>query len=180
MSGSREKDQSDFDLEQFIDLFDTALASDNPAVKRALKNLLMIATLVDSDIPAEQRVRGPLRRLVDDLQNINRRLSQLEHDSVQRTYTRTITTPYTGGGGGAIGSPAQWPGNLNPSWTPGTGVGPNWPNGTIIGGTGGGTYTLTSTASTTAVDDQYEKYEEILNDSLSTKYEEILRRLEEK
>ena len=38
----REKDQADFDLETFIDLFDTAMTSDNPAVKKALKNLILI------------------------------------------------------------------------------------------------------------------------------------------
>ena len=173
MSGSREKDSSDFDLEQFVDLFDTALSSDNPAVKRALKNLLMIATLVDSDLTPEQRVKGPLRRLVDDLREVNRRIDRLQEEQAQRSYTRTVTTPYTGGGG------ASWPGHLNPGWTPGTGIGPNWPAGTIIGqgGTGGisGTsYTLTSS---TAVDDQYKAdIDELLNE----KYAEVLRKLEEK
>ena len=30
---SREKDQADFDLESFIDLFDEALTSDDPSVQ---------------------------------------------------------------------------------------------------------------------------------------------------
>lgn len=173
MSGSREKDQSDFDLEQFIDLFDTALASDNPAVKRALKNLLMIATLVDSDIKPEDRVKGPLRRVVDDINNLTRRINQLEHDSVQRQYIKTVhTQPYTGGGGVTT---TPWPGHLSPGWTPGTGIGPNWPPGTIIGQGGTGTsYTLTSS---TAVDDQFKvEIDEMLND----KYQDILNRLENK
>lgn len=133
---SREKDSSDFDLEQFVDLFDTAMSSDNPAVQRALKNLLMIATLVDGDIKPENRVRGPLRRLVDDLQNLNRRIGQLE--SANQT-TRTYTAP----------------GTINTPWVttqPNTGT-PNWPPGTIIGGAlGSGTYIGPSS---TAYDDQF-------------------------
>lgn len=150
---SREKDSSDFDLEQFIDLFDTALASDNPAVKRALKNLLMIATLVDSDLTPEQRVKGPLRRLVDDIKNLNSRLNDIEY----RERGQYKTYPSTGGGGvgggGFITTPYTVPMFPGPSISPGTGTG-NWPPGTIIGNavnTSSG-YTLTSS---TAVDDQY-------------------------
>jgi hypothetical protein len=157
---SREKDSSDFDLETFIDLFDTALSSDNPAVKRALKNLLMIATLVDSDLTPEQRVKGPLRRLVEDLRDVNRRIDRLQEEQAQRQYTRTVTTPYS------------------PPYTVGTGIGTSWPPGTIIGtGTASGGYTLTST---TAVDDQYLPDQQFMNDLLDQKYQEVLKRLEEK
>lgn len=140
---SREKDSSDFDLEQFVDLFDTAMSSDNPAVQRALKNLLMIAALVDGDTKPEDRVKGPLRRLVDDIQNLNRRISHLESVNQTRTYTvpGTINTPWITTG------------------TPNTGT-PNWPPGTIIGGgtAGSGKYTITATGpgrSSTAFDDQF-------------------------
>lgn len=156
---SRDKDSSDFDLETFIDLFDTALSSDNPSVKRALKNLLMIATLVDSDLTPEQRVKGPLRRLVEDLRDVNRRIDVLQELQAQRQYVRTVTTPYT------------------PPYTVGTGTsitpGPNWPHGAIIGGG----YTLTSS---TAVDDQYLPDRQMINDLLDQKYQEVLKRLEEK
>lgn len=140
---SRERDKSDFDLEIFLDLFDTAMSSDNPAVQRALKNLLLVASLVDSDTKPEARVRGPLRRLVDDLQNLNRRISHLESINQPRTY--------------AV------PGTINTPWItttqPTTGT-PNWPPGTIIGGgtAGSGTYTITATGpgpSSTAYDDQF-------------------------
>lgn len=72
----REKDQADFDLEKFVDLFDTAMSSDNPAVQRALRNLLMIAAMVDAESPATQA--GPLRRLVEDIKNLNSRLNNVE------------------------------------------------------------------------------------------------------
>jgi hypothetical protein len=155
MTAKRDKDSSDFDLETFIDLFDTALSSDNPAVKRALKNLLMIATLVDSDLTPEQRVKGPLRRLVEDLRDTNRRIDRLQEEQAQRQYIRTVTTPYT------------------PPYTVGTGTSTTWPPGSIIGGG----YTLTSS---TAMDDQYLPDQQTMNDLLDQKYQEVLNRLEGK
>lgn len=158
---SRDKDNSDFDLEQFVDLFDTAMSSDNPAVKRALKNLMMISTLVDSDIKPDDRVKGPLRRLVDDVNNLNRRIHTLEFDQMQKKYTQPVET-----------YPASAP-YFSPSV--GTSTTP-WTPGTIIG-TGTGSYTLTST---TAVDDQFLPDSELLNQMVDQKYQTILNRLEGK
>jgi hypothetical protein len=76
----REKDQADFDLETFVDLFDTALSSDNPAVQRALKNLLMIAAIVNAEDTEAGMRQGPLRRVLADQKNILRRLSQIENE----------------------------------------------------------------------------------------------------
>jgi hypothetical protein len=119
---SREKDQADFDLETFVDLFDTAITSDNPAVQKALKNLLMVVTLVHAKQDGLQDPQGPLRRVIDDIQNLNRRLSRLED---QKIYPQApVTTPYT------PTMPTIWP-NTNPNVvTPYTGN-PNWPPGTI-------------------------------------------------
>jgi hypothetical protein len=90
---SREKDQSDFDLETFVDLFDTAMSSDNPAVQRAFKNLLMIAAIVTAEDPEADMRQGPLRRVLEDQKNILSRLSRIENEQV---YTKQ--TPYTPGG----------------------------------------------------------------------------------
>ena len=82
---SREPDQSDFDLNTFIDLFDEALSSDDPRVKRALKDLLIITTLIrsaDCQQPDLFERKGPLRRLFDDLNNISRRVNTLEHNKI--------------------------------------------------------------------------------------------------
>jgi hypothetical protein len=118
---SREKNQSDFDLETFVDLFDAALTSDNPAVKKALKNLLLITTMVQSELSAEERIKGPLRQVIDDIGNLNRRLNRLEDQNIYPqgpTYTPSTITPVVGPGG--------------PFWTtPNTGN-PNWPPGNII------------------------------------------------
>jgi hypothetical protein len=35
----------EIDLEKFVDMFDTAMNSDNPAVKRCFNNLLMVVAL---------------------------------------------------------------------------------------------------------------------------------------
>lgn len=82
-----QKITSDVDLETFAKLFDTAMSSDNPAVKRALKNLLMIAALVDSEQSGTPRTIGPLRKLVDDVKFLKNQVAQLSHE-IQ--YTRKI------------------------------------------------------------------------------------------
>jgi hypothetical protein len=137
----RDKDSSDFDLETFVDLFDTAMTSDNPAVQKAFKNLLMITAIVHAKQDEFDSRRGPLRRLVDDIQNLNRRIGELENQKI-----------YPGGG---VVTPVPMPTYpVGPTWVtpntgntpwPGTGT-PQWPNpGT----------TITCSASSTAFDDQF-------------------------
>lgn len=138
--GMREKDQADFDLETFVDLFDTAISSDNPTVQRALKNLILVSSIVNAQENSEGMRKGPLRRMVDDINNINKRLSNLEGAGAYRsTYAPTTpgtTTPnvypqpYYGPGytGTPIPGQTQWPTTL-----PGT-----IPPGTIISGQSAG------------------------------------------
>lgn len=107
---NREKDQADFDLEQFVDLFDTAMSSDNPAVQRALKNLLLIAAMVNAE-DAEAGVRqGPLRRVIEDQKTIIRRLNDLENQNTMHKQYGPI--PPIGGGtpfGPVPLGPYTWP-----------------------------------------------------------------------
>jgi len=122
--GSREKNQSDFDLETFVDLFDTALSSNNPAVQKALKNLLLITTMVQSELSPEERMKGPLRQVIDDIQNLNRRLGKLEDQNI---YPQA-----------PVYQPGQLPlvGPSGPTWvSPNTGN-PIWPPGNITCSTG--------------------------------------------
>ena len=81
MSGSREKDSADFDLDRFINMFDEALTSEDPRVIDALRGLLMIVTLTrpEAKTAIDNQYRGPLRRLVDDVTNLNRRLGAVEN-----------------------------------------------------------------------------------------------------
>ena len=136
---AREKDQADFDLEKFVDLFDTAMSSDNPTVQRALRNLLMIAAMVDSENASETVRQGPLRRLIEDQKNIVRRLQDLEN---KQSWSNPNTYPYIPPGTSNPNVP------LGPYITPGTTLIPGqpwWGTGTgptLYNGTGG---TTTST-----------------------------------
>ena len=78
MSASREKDSADFDLDRFINMFDEALTSQDPRVIDALRGLLMIVTLTRPEAKTAVE-RGPLRRLVNDVTNLNRRLGVVEN-----------------------------------------------------------------------------------------------------
>lgn len=131
----RDKDSSDFDLETFVDLFDTAMTSDNPAVQKAFKNLLMVTAIVHAKQDGLQSPQGPLRRLVDDIRNLNRRIGNLENQKI-----------HPGGAGVTTVPMPTYP--VGPTW-----VGPNTGNTPWPGGAGG--TTITCGTSTTAYDDQF-------------------------
>ena len=84
MTGAaREKDQADFDLERFIDMFDEALTSKDERVVNALRSLMMMTILTKSetyDSPARDRASGPLRRMYEDMHHLSRRLSTIEEE----------------------------------------------------------------------------------------------------
>ena len=84
----REKDSSDFDLELFIDLFDEALTSDDPSVQKTLQHLMVITALARNHAKHD-RFEGPLRRLFDNVHNLNRRLDRLESENARRSAPET-------------------------------------------------------------------------------------------
>ena len=77
----REKDQADFDLERFMDMFDEAMTSQDPRVIDALRSLMMIVALTrpESREPHGRRY-GPLRRLFEDMHTLNSRMDRLNTD----------------------------------------------------------------------------------------------------
>lgn len=77
-----------FDLETFVDLFDTAMMSDNPTVRKAFKNLMIVATLVNSDNSSKI---GPLREMVKTIDDLQQRVRVLE-SSKYNTYGSTPLT----------------------------------------------------------------------------------------
>ena len=86
MSAAREKDQADFDLERFIDMFDEAVNSRDPRVVDALRGLMMIVTLTRPearDSGLHDRNAGPLRRLFEDMNHLHRRLERVEREHSQ-------------------------------------------------------------------------------------------------
>ena len=130
----REKDQADFDLETFVDLFDTAISSDNPTVQRALKNLILVSTIVNAQENPEGLRKGPLRRVIEDIQALNRRVGQLESAGAYRSSHPITPTP------GTTGIPNVWPQPYygptpGTSTTPGQGQWPTTMPGTIPPGT---------------------------------------------
>lgn len=125
MSGAmREKDDADYDLERFIEMFDEALMSDDPRVKNALRQLMMMVILTDvSDHEANTRSRrgGPLRRLFEDVREISSKLYKLDEELRElRQRTNGLVT-YGGGGYRSEGWPKDWQGG--PNYTLG---GPTW------------------------------------------------------
>jgi hypothetical protein len=155
---SREKDQADFDLETFVDLFDTAISSDNPAVQRALKNLLMIAAIVNAEDAEAGMRQGPLKRVLEDQRNIIRRLERLEtvNDRMNQFPGFGPVPPNTGPvplGPYFPSNPITSPNTATP-W-PGT-TGP-FPPGTIWATTNSNTTNISSTAH----EDQFKSYDNL-------------------
>jgi hypothetical protein len=97
MTGAaRDPDQADFDLERFINLFDEAMTSKDPRVVETLRNLLMIVTLTRPETYSEQSRRaGPLRRLYEDMNDLNRAVSRMQEElrSVSNE-VRRVPQPY--------------------------------------------------------------------------------------
>lgn len=80
MNAARVPDQSDFDLDRFVDMFDEALTSTDPRVVETLRKLMMIVALTRPESSERwSNRRGPLRRMMEDINNLHRRLEALEH-----------------------------------------------------------------------------------------------------
>ena len=77
----REKDQADFDLERFIEMFDEAMTSQDPRVIDSLRNLMMIVALTRPEAHENHnRHHGPLRRLFEDMHTLNSRMQRMQDD----------------------------------------------------------------------------------------------------
>ena len=142
----RMKDQADFDLETFVDLFDTAISSDNPAVQRALKNLLMIAAIVNAEDAEAGMRQGPLKRVLEDQRNIIRRLDRIESDKIYPQQPTPWVPPSGGTPFGPVPLGPYIAPNTGPHTWPNTGTGSPPPNTLWCSAQG---------ASSTAYDDQF-------------------------
>ncbi len=85
MSGAmREKDSADYDLERLTELFDEALTSDDPRVKNALRQLMMMVILTSDEHEDKDKGmygrRGPMRRMQEDLADLRRAVSDLRQE----------------------------------------------------------------------------------------------------
>ena len=118
--------QGDFDLETLFNLVDEALTSRDERVINALRSLLMIVTLTrvreDDMMAVNDRVRGPLRQIKEDMNDLTRRFYQLQEelDILKRSMATPTTNPYAQPGGLPTGPYSNPGGPYSPRWT-GTG-----------------------------------------------------------
>jgi hypothetical protein len=82
------------DIEQFAKLFDTAMTSDNPAVKKAFKNLLMVSALTEANND-EYEVAGPLQKMVNTIKSLDKRIDTLEKSQYNTSSIWTTTPAYS-------------------------------------------------------------------------------------
>ena len=77
-----------FDIKEFAQMFDAALASDNPTVKKALRNFMMVAAIVHAqELNEDERLMGPLEALL-------KKVSELESLVHNLNQTRTYKDNY--------------------------------------------------------------------------------------
>ena len=86
---------NDEDFEQFITLLDAAIASDDPKIQKALKKFVFLIRLNLSD---EDCKPGPFTKMMETIDDLQRRVGQVE--STQQPYYggQKIGGGYVGGG----------------------------------------------------------------------------------
>jgi hypothetical protein len=114
MSAVREKDSADYDLDRFVEMFDEALTSNDPRVKNALRQLMMMVILTSNEhedrVQTRSHREGPLRRMQEDVRDMatrmhmfDEKIRRLEHD-----LSRVLSQPPASYQGGMGGQP-KWP-----------------------------------------------------------------------
>jgi hypothetical protein len=120
MSTGRLKDQKDFDLEQIVRVIDSALESNDQRIKDALRALMTITVLCTAEHP-DQAFKGPLGRIQEDYNNLNRRLGTLEEEvrqmkwEQQKKQVDPFTPPYNPGSPFGPNPTTGWPGTNDPT-----------------------------------------------------------------
>jgi hypothetical protein len=66
----------DTDLKRFVELFDTAMTSKNPAVQKCFHNLLMVASLVHAEDNNNHK-SGPLKKLFEEMEATRNEVAKL-------------------------------------------------------------------------------------------------------
>ncbi len=125
---------NDEQFEQFIKLLDAALVSDDKKIKSALRKFMFIMALNLSDDDCEP---GPFTKMMETMDDLQRRLAQVEGQNTTWTQTTPYTNPYVGGGTGT--------GTAAPYWIPGSTTGGSI---TLTGGSATTSGTITTSGST--------------------------------
>lgn len=79
---------NDDEFNQFITLLDAACASDDPKIKKALKKFMFLVRL---NITDDEMEPGPFTKMMETIDSLQRRVTQLETP----TYTYTDIQDYT-------------------------------------------------------------------------------------
>ena len=120
------------DLENLLKLFDFALSSDNPTVKKALKNLLLVVSIVEPQEDASKP--GPLAEIKLELQKLHAEIYLLKNSANLR--------------GGTYNHPPSYPSYPAYPYNPNTSGGTPWTAG--IGTLTGKTWSSIATGTTGA------------------------------
>lgn len=82
----------DFDITEFARMFDAALASNNTAVQKALRNFMMIAAIVHAEEQTgEMRPMGPLELLVKKVSDLERIVCDMQRNKeYDRDYYKNL------------------------------------------------------------------------------------------
>lgn len=84
----------DLSIEELFKVLDSAFTSNNPAVRKALKNFLMIAAIVHAE--DSNPVEGPLQKLLRKIDDLERQIRSLEQRRVYGGTAYPPTTVYPG------------------------------------------------------------------------------------
>jgi len=83
-----------FDITEFARMFDAALASDNPAVKKALRNFMLVAAIVHAEEQTgEGRPMGPLETLVKKVADLEHMMYKLQNERTYKDQYRDYNNP---------------------------------------------------------------------------------------
>lgn len=111
-----------FDIKEFAQMFDAALASDNPSVKKALRNFMMVAAIVHAqELNEDKRLEGPFEALLKEVSDLKRMIYELQNARTYKDNYRDYYKDY-------IATNPTWVYSPNTSTTSGT---TTWP-GTAV------------------------------------------------
>jgi len=71
---------NDVDLTELARLIDAALASDNPSVKKALRNFMLVASIAESESEA---VSGPFQNIFKKIEILEDRIDMIERRALK-------------------------------------------------------------------------------------------------
>lgn len=82
--------KDDLSLEEFVKMLDFALTSDNPAMKKTLKNMVMLYSLIDSE-NSHSKNEGPMEGVLRRVEYLENKLEKLEYAYTNKMSTNDYT-----------------------------------------------------------------------------------------